>query len=321
MGQRLPLSQAKFSDADFGSSEMSEAVVHVRKRTGFTYEWWDFSTNKRDEGQNLRDCGEEAAEKSPCSLYIWFFKKFWLWKLEKFCQRLFDARDFYWKRQLLTSRGVFCFSTAGQSPSISLPFLSSTLFLFPAEASHNGTLKTQVTSAAKRAAVSALRKAREKGLPCVLSSRFTKRKSELSLFGVSGDTLSGWWFLFFFFPFWKKLFPCCGRVPGSQRRLWLDGHFINYKPPESESLCRMGPAIWSSTLYTIKAIVSALWLGYFKEPSATVEGNRCIFIPNSLGLFNPTMSRHLERLLLWFPFKRWGNWEIEELSVLFTKGF
>lgn len=128
-------------------------------------------------------------------------------------------------------------------------------------------------------------------------------------------------FFFFFFPFWKKLFPCCGRVPGSQRRLWLDGHFINYKPPESESLCRMGPAIWSSTLYTIKAIVSALWLGYFKEPSATVEGNRCIFIPNSLGLFNPTMSRHLERLLLWFPFKRWGNSEIEELSVLFTKGF
>lgn len=63
-------------------------------------------------------------------------------------------------------------------------------------------------------------------------------------------------------------------LPASQPRLWLDSYSINDKPPESESLSRMGSAIWSSALHMAKAIIFALWLGDFEEPSATAEENR-----------------------------------------------
>ena len=85
--------------------------------------------------------------------------------------------------------------------------------------------------------------------------------------------------IFFFFFLEEAVSMLCG----SQQPLWLEGGFINYKPPEWESLCRMGSAIWSSTLYMRKAIIFALWLGYFKEPSVTTKEKRCIFIPHSLG--------------------------------------
>lgn len=80
----------------------------------------------------------------------------------------------------------------------------------------------------------------------------------------------------------------------------------------------MGSAIWSSTLYMIKAIIFVLWLGDFKEPSATAKEKRDIFIPNSLDL-----------LTLNYP----GPWkgdcshltdeetEKQEVSVLFTRSF
>lgn len=69
---------------------------------------------------------------------------------------------------------------------------------------------------------------------------------------------------FLFFPFGRCCLHAVVGLSGSQQRLWLQDYFINYKPPEWESLCRMGSAIWSSTLNMIKAIIFALWLGSFK---------------------------------------------------------
>ena len=87
--------------------------------------------------------------------------------------------------------------------------------------------------------------------------------------------------IFFFFSFLEEV---VSKLCGSQQPLWLEGDFINYKSPEWGSLCRMGSAIWSSTLYMRKAVIFALWLGYFKEPSVTAKEKRCIFIPHWLGL-------------------------------------
>lgn len=162
------------------------------------------------------------------------------------------------------------------SLSLSAPVLSWFFpFSLPAWASgsgsHQQTLKTQVTSVAFL-----LDTVKGKGLyrwpvSYLLSWRFTKQNSEWPLliclvfytvYHVKGRKLSG-----FLFSFWKILFPCCGWAFWQPTaRLWLEGYFINYKPPEWESLCRMGSAIWSSTLNMLKAIIFALRLGSFKGP-------------------------------------------------------